>query len=194
MLPDQSIRAHNKEWMWEFFRLPSISIPISIQGTKVNDSLVMDPEGLSQNSLYCFILICPHPTLSTQILIFFYPCYMRIWVNNYSCLWESLGVIITGYTCHGVTGSFLVRTQHLPLFSGFWIWELAQFWKLAKLEHLPSTCISSILVFFCFIDWQTPLLADHLFYSREHYNLVTISIAHFRSGFLVPLGSCPLLY
>ena len=98
---------------------------LAIQGPKVNYSLVMDPENLGQNSP------SPHPILSTQMLIIFYMYYIRICVSI-AALRKPGSHHYWTYTCCGVTRSFLMRIHHLPLCSGFWVWQPAQFRKLVQ--------------------------------------------------------------
>lgn len=138
-LPGHGLRrpVSQKTWVHILFVLsPYMSTPYP-----VNSDLT------SKSPKKGFISFCSH--------------YMKIWVSDYSCLWGILGVIMTEHTCCGFRRSFIIRIHHLPLFSGSWFWELAQFWKLIKTWWI---LIEAIV---CYLLSIHPCLL--LFYLTEQY-------------------------
>lgn len=142
----QSIRAHDKEPIQEFFKLSSISMPSTHSGTKGKwhpghglRRPVSQKTGVQILFGLSPYMSTPYPVNSDPTskspengFISFCSHYKRIWVSDYSCLWGILGVIVTEHTFCAFRRSFIIRIHHRPLFSGSWFWELAQFWKLIK--------------------------------------------------------------
>ena len=179
----QSIRAHDKEPIQEFFKLSSISMPSTHSGTKGKwhpghglRSPISQKTGVQILFGLSPYMYAPYPVNSDPTskspengFISFCSHYMRIWVNDYSCLWGILGVTMTEHTCCGFRRSFMIRIHHLPpltipqdpvgLGSENWLSFGSssrddEFW----LKQLSATCWASFLVFFCCTWLNTTLV------------------------------------